>query len=218
MSLVGNIYDNPSSADPGATGFGYGWAQSDTGNLYWRNTSDTAWVLAGNINQTYLGNLSRSGGTMTGALLGEHLLMPLAGGDFTVAPTINGNAIATVPYVNSQITSLNNSISTQIAQAIASVPGVSVSSNLAVLAGVSSALNDGASFTIPLPIYGDGTTATAAEVAGRYGIWFEKIPGGLLSGFNLVETPIGSRTYVYSSSGGAANGAILGYYIIGVKS
>lgn len=235
MSLVGSIYTNPSSSDPGAVGYGYGWFQSDTGNMYWRNTTNTAWVLAGNTDQAYMGLLSRSGGTMTGAILGAHGLMPLAGGDFTAAPTILGNTIATVPYVDAQITAINATISTQIAQAIASIPGLSVASKLAVGAGIATATISGGggptpkgTYTIPLPTYGDGTTATQAEVTGKYSAWIaawgwgDSVVTSENSAYALQENPADSRTFVatYTNNSGVAVTPIIliGYYIIGVKS
>lgn len=234
MALVGNCYIQPSSSDPGAVGFGYTWAQSDTANLYYRNSSNTAWVLAGNTDQTYMGLLSRSGGTMTGAILGAHGLMPLSGGDFSVAPTIAGNTIATVPYVDAQIAAVNATISTQIAQAIASIPGLSVSSKLAVGAGIATATVAGGggptptgTYTISLPTYGDGTTATQAEVSGRYSAWIagwswgDEVVSAEISSYSLAETPAGSRTYVatYTNNSGVSVTPVIliGYYIIGVK-
>ena len=41
MALIGNRYTQ--STDPGAVGTGYQWLNSTTGNLYERNTTNTAW-------------------------------------------------------------------------------------------------------------------------------------------------------------------------------
>lgn len=235
MALIGNIYTNPSSSDPGAVGYGYGWFQSDTGNMYWRNTTNTAWVLAGNTDQTYMGLLSRSGGTMTGAILGAHGLMPTSGGDFSVAPTITGNTIATVPYVDAQVAAVNATISTQIAQAIASIPGLSVASKLAIGCGISSQITmsggvtSTGTYTIPLPTYGDGTTATQAEVTGKYSAWVaawnfgDNSISAETSSFALAETPANSRTFqlTYTNNSGIAVPTPfpqIGYVIVGVKS
>lgn len=234
MSLIGNCYTNPSSSDPGSVGFGYLWAQSDTGSLYWRNTSNTAWVLSGNVNQTYLGQLSRAGGTMTGAILGAHGLMPVAGGDFTVAPTILGDAIATVPYVNTQMDDLRAQLNVQIAQAIASIPGLSVSSKLAIGIGSSGPITFTGSpigtgyYTVPLPVYGDGTTAGPGDVVGRYWAWPQNF--AVESGstgtptVQLAESPANSRIFVLTQNASTTGVTVpatpwaIGYIIIGVKS
>lgn len=233
--LIGNTYVLPSSSDPGSVGFGYNWYQSDTGNIYVRNTGNTAWVIVGNANQTYLGQLSRAGGTMTGAILGASGLMPTSGGDFTVAPTILGDAIATVPYVNTQMDTLRSQLNVQVAQAIASIPSLSVSSKLAIGIGSSGPLTMTGtptitgSYTLPLPTYGDGTTASQSEVTGRYWGWIQdwsatdNAVGAAHSSWTVTESPANSRIMVVTStsdSGVAPQGTpwALGYIIIGIKS
>lgn len=236
MALVGSTYIQPSSSDPGAVGFGYKWAQTDTANLYYRNSGNTAWVLAGNTDQTYMGLLNRGGGTMTGAILGAHGLMPVSGGDFTVAPTILGDAIATVPYVNTQMTNLSQQLNVQIAQAIASIPALSISSKLAIGIGTSGNITMSApgpnmtgTYTIPLPVYGDGTTAQQSEVTGRYWAWpinMTLTDGAVASAhtsYSVAETPANSRIFtltVSTDSGVTPNASpySIGYVIIGVKS
>lgn len=235
MALVGSTYIQSSASDPGAVGFGYSWAQTDTGSLYYRNTTNTAWVLAGNENQTYMGLLNRGGGTMTGAILGAHGLMPTSGGDFSVAPTILGNAIATQAYVDTQIASLQTTVSTQIAQAIASIPGLAVSSKLAISAGYSSALTISgvptgtASFTIPLPTYSDGSTAAQAEVNGRYAAWIaawnwgDASTGTSVDSWSIAESSPGSRVYTitFINNSGVSvplTFPVVGYIIMGVRS
>ncbi len=217
MSLVGVAYIQPSVNDPGAVGFGYSWMQSDTGNIYFRSNDNTQWVLAGNTDQTYMGTVSRTGATMTGAITGAHGIMPLTGGDFTNPPTINGQAIATQAYVLDQIFVVNSSVSVSVAQAIASIPGVTASAQISLASGVSASIASGGTFTIPLPTYGDGTTASSTDVSGRYGAWVMSVPSHLTPGFvSLVETAPGSRTYTYTEFSSVS--AILGYYITGIKS
>ena len=56
MALIGNRYTQ--STDPGAVGTGYQWLNTTTGDLYERNTTNTAWVIVGNVNLVTLGVLS----------------------------------------------------------------------------------------------------------------------------------------------------------------
>ena len=233
--LAGNVYANPSSSDPGAVGFGYQWAQTDTGNWYYRNTSNTAWVFAFNSNQVNMGLLPLSGGTMTGAILGASGLMPTSGGDFSVAPTINGNTIATTAYVDTQIATVQASITTQIATAIAQIPGLSVGSKIAIGAGRAAMTMSGGggptptgTYTLPLPVYGDGTTAVQSEVNGRYYAWLanwswgDEVVSSEVSAYDIKEQTANSRTFIatYTNNSGVAVSPTLyiGYIIIGIKS
>lgn len=178
MALVGFRYIQSSTMDPGAVGFGYQWAQTDTGNLYERNTSNTAWVIVGNINQTYLGQLNRGGGTTTGAILGAHGLMPLAGADFTSAPTINGNVITTQAYVDQRDNYVLSQISPQVQAALASLPGTSINSNVVIWTGQAGGSQSPYNANIVIPItetYPDGTTIQKADCQSfasiGYGGW-----------------------------------------------
>lgn len=233
MALVGNAYIQASSSDPGAVGFGYTWLQTDTGSIYYRNSSNTAWVLAGNTDQTYQGLLSRQGGTMTGAILGAHGLMPTSGGDFSVAPTIQGSAIATQAYIDSAIASLQSSVSSQIAAAIASIPGLTVGAKLAAGSGVlgpyvmspnpSAVVN----FTVPLPQYSDGTYASQTEVNGRYSAWALSLNfadnhvSDASNSFVISEPTPNTRNFQMSQSNTTgitiSYSLYIGYVIIGIR-
>jgi len=226
--LVGNTYIGISAENPGSVGFGYFWAQSDTGNYYARDTGDASWVFIMNLDQLNGGMLPLSGGTMSGAILGAHGLMPLSGGDFTAAPTISGNEIATQDYVTTQINWVLTQINALIAQSLASIPGVSVTNQVAVLAGISPTLSNNGTYTLPLPVYGDGTTATQAEVAGKYYGW----PGGFNNYdgvVNLAQTSVlvnevtpNSRTFQISvantQTSPPATGYAIGYIIVAIRS
>ena len=226
--LVGNTYIGISAEDPGSVGFGYFWAQSDTGNYYARDTGDASWVFIMNLDQLNGGLLPLSGGTMSGAILGAHALMPLAGGDFTAAPTINGNEVTTIPYVTTQINWVLTQINVLIAKSLASIPGVSVTNQIAVLSGITGTLANDATFTLPLPVYGDGTSATPAEVAGKYGAW----PGGVsgadgvvkraITTFYVIETAPNSMTFTIHSANTEtavpASGYNIGYIIVAIRS
>lgn len=235
MTLIGDVYYQPSGSDPGAVGQPYRWLQSDTSNMYIRNSSNTGWVLIGNANSVNLGLLSLSGGIMTGAITGAHGLMPLSGGDFTNAPTINGSTVATVAYVDSQVSALQATISSQISTAIATIPGLSVNSKVAVGAGrVAMTMSGGGGptpngvATIPLPTYGDGTTATQSDVTGRYYAWLtawswgDEVVSPETSAYDIHEQTANTRTFIatYTNNSGVSVSPALymGYFIMGVKS
>lgn len=164
MALVGNVYIQASSSNPGAVGFGYEWYQTDTGDLYIRNTANDGWVLEGNADQTYIGNLSRQGGAMTGPITGSHGLMPLSGGNFTNAPTINNQAIATVDYVDTRDNYVMSQISAQVQTAIAAIPGVSIQSSVVIWTGLVGGTTPSSNLVIPITeTYPDGSTISKAD-------------------------------------------------------
>jgi hypothetical protein len=140
MALVGNVYIQASSSDPGSVGFGYQWAQTDTGNLYARNTANSGWNLIGNANQASLGDLPLSGGAMTGAITGAHGLMPLAGGNFLAMPTAQQGSqvlpLVTQSYVDQRDQYVLSQISPQVQQALASQQVVSIHANMSIAWGV----------------------------------------------------------------------------------
>ena len=225
--LVGNTYIGISAEDPGSVGFGHFWAQSDTGNYYARDTGDASWVFIMNLDQLNGGMLPLSGGTMSGAILGAHGLMPLSGGDFTAAPTINGNEIATQAYVTTQINWVLTQINAVVAQSLASIPR-SMTNQIAVQAGVSPVLSNGGTFTLPLPVYGDGTTASPAEVAGKYGAWatystnYDGVVNLAQTAISILEVSPNTRTFqitsVNTQTGPPATPYQIGYIIVAIRS
>lgn len=70
MALIGNTY--VLDTDPGAVGYGYFW-QKMNGDRSARNTSNTAWVAQGNVNQAYSGAAPLSGFTAQGDLWGYRI-------------------------------------------------------------------------------------------------------------------------------------------------
>lgn len=67
------IVSNNSGASQPSTTYAYQWwANTTDGLLYIRNGSNTnPWIVVGTLADTYLGLLSRAGGTLTGALLAD---------------------------------------------------------------------------------------------------------------------------------------------------
>ena len=109
--LVGNRYIGPSSLDPGSTGFGYEWEQTDTGLVFNRNQFDTGWVPAGDTSQNNLGLITLDAGNVSGALTGKHGLMPTdASSPFTATPNVNGTSVALI----TDLTTAMDAVSAQI--------------------------------------------------------------------------------------------------------
>lgn len=67
--LAAAVSNNSGAAQPSTTYAYMWWPDTATGTLKIRNSSNNGWVIVGTLADTYLGLLSRAGGTMTGALL-----------------------------------------------------------------------------------------------------------------------------------------------------
>lgn len=156
--------------DPGSTTAGFDWYDTTTGLLKVRNSSNTAWITVGAIDQTNLGLLPLTGGTMTGAILGATGWAPSTSPDFATSAKLGGLDLATQQYVQTQITALQTTISTQVTEALAAATsGLSVSANIAFKSGWhydSYANMSSTGFTIALPTYPSGATSQASEVKG----------------------------------------------------
>lgn len=222
MALVGNVYIQASSVDPGAVGYGYEWAQTDTGNIYVRNVANSAWVIKGNTDQTYLGNLNRGGGTMTGPITGAHGLAPLSGADFTTPPTINGNTIPTKDYVDTRDNYVLSQISTQVAAAIAAMPGVSITDNMVVWTGtVAAATTWSDPLVIPITrTYPDGTTILKTDCQSFASMNFASVPINSGSSFSFTLNQVDNMTWQAYTIGGPSSthtAASINYIVIAIK-
>ena len=162
MALIGNRYTQ--STDPGAVGTGYQWLNSTTGNLYERNTTNTAWVLVGNVNLVTLGALMRTGGVMSGPITGVTGWAPLDSPDFTTVAKLSGVNIATVNDLTALQTALEARIKAEAQAAVATaLGGVSGSQNIAVGFGTLVGATATTPVTIALPTFPDGVQATQAQ-------------------------------------------------------
>ena len=162
MALVGNTYVQ--ATDPGSVGFGYFWANSSTGDLYARNTSNTAWVKQGNLNQAQGGSLPLAGGAMTGAITGVSGWAPETSPDFNTSAKLEGVNLATTNDLSTLQTNLEDYVDAQVASAIASQGVTSeVSSNTAIQTGTLKGATATTAITIPLPVFSDGQAATEAQ-------------------------------------------------------
>jgi hypothetical protein len=168
MALIGNRYIQASSSDPGAVGFGYDWWQTDTGNVYTRNITNTGWTYVGSVLDTNLGNMPIGGCTVLGALVGAHGLMPTtAASPFTNTPNVNGEKVALLSDITDAISGVNDTISAAVQQAMASLPAPSINANVAIWSGTNFG-NPGRAYNeaIAIPItgaYPDGTVPSQAE-------------------------------------------------------
>ena len=162
MALVGNTYVQ--ATDPGSVGFGYFWANSSTGDLYARNTSNTAWVKQGNLNQAQGGSLPLAGGAMTGAITGVSGWAPETSPDFNTSAKLEGVNLATTNDLSTLQTNLEDYVDAQVASAIASQGVTSeVASNTAIQTGTLKGATATTAITIPLPVFSDGQAATEAQ-------------------------------------------------------
>ena len=162
MALVGNRWIQ--ATDPGAVGFGYQWANSSSGILYERNTSNTGWVQIGNTNTTNYGLLPLTGGAMTGAISGVTGWAPETSPDFNTSAKLEGVNLATTNDLSTLQTNLEDYVDAQVASAIASQGVTSeVSSNTAIQTGRLQGATPLTTITIPLPVFSDGQSATQGQ-------------------------------------------------------
>ena len=162
MALIGNRYTQ--STDPGAVGTGYQWLNTTTGNLYERNTTNTAWVLVGNVNLVTLGALMRTGGVTSGPIAGVTGWAPLDSPDFTTVAKLSGVNLATVNDLTALQTALEARIKAEAQAAVTTaLGGVSGSQNIAVGFGTLVGATATTPVTIALPTFPDGVQATQAQ-------------------------------------------------------
>lgn len=167
MALVGNTYYQSSGVNPGAGHPMYYWNQTDTGNIYIRNSGDTDWILVGNSDIANLGSLALGGGNMNGAITGAHGLSPADENDFTKSLRVGTHHVATQTYVDAADTTLAASIATEIASSLSSIPALSLSSKVAFAKGDWSFTGTATGKIIDRPFYSDGIQAAASEC-----LWF----------------------------------------------
>lgn len=237
MPLVGNTYIQASSSDPGAVGFGYLWAQTDTGLLKARNTTNTAWVTSANLNSVNFGHVPLAGGALTGAISGATGLMPTsASTPFTAVPSVQTgdslDPLVTQSQLQTSIDDAFGDISSSIQAAVDATPSLSVNDSIKWGMGMSAVtygpddpanLTDASCWPIPLPDFSD-RPATLAECI--FSVW----PAYQYTGSAILEY----RLYLYrsplmnnkfccwsrdnSGGGGTSFGGRFGYSVIAIKS
>ena len=194
MGLIGNRYVE--AYDPGAVGTGYQWLALATGNLYERDTTNSAWVLIGNVDQIALGNLPVTGGAMSGAITGVTGWAPDTNPNFTTSAKRDGVELATMNDLATLQSNLEAYINAQIQSAFESLPSLTISNNIAIGMGTMDVTMASGGLggqigtvTIPRPQYSDGVTASSAEC--KHMITIAKqvgYPGAYSLGWIVVNT------------------------------
>lgn len=171
-TLFGNEWVGDTEPTTGVLA-GQSWIQPTSGDMSRRNSSNTAWVVVGNINDAMGGAVSKSGDTMTGALLGAPNLPPLEDPDFQGTVFENGFPLATQLLVNRLQANLREYINSAVraqylAQTKLSGTAADIAANFTVLSypidtWVDPTHVDGVA--APLPVFqSDGVQATSAQV------------------------------------------------------
>ena len=230
MALVGSTYIQASSSDPGAVGFGYSWAQTDTGVILYRNTSNTAWVTLGATTSTNLGLTPKSGATMVGALTGAHGLMPVdASVNFTGLPHVAGSYnsdVALVTDLTTLQTGIDSQISAQVQQALASLPSVGLNSNICHWSGTAGGSQSPANTTpVAIPItgtYADGSSPIASECivfASASTLSWPSPAGGAIACYLQMynSDPLQWLCYTFEANGSGYTAGIVNYTVIAIK-
>ena len=231
-TLVGSRYIGTGSLPTPVAG--YDAIDTSTGNQYVANTSSTAWVLVGNVNSLNLGMLPLTGGVMTGAITGATGWAPSDAPNFKTKAYIAGKDVATTDEISTMQSTIMDSISPKITEAIASTTAsVGVNSKIAKAEGILVfESSDGRTTppvqTIPLPTYPSGEVAKETEcvwlvspVELKYAVGLDR---DYTQTFQYSTPPNVSRTFsAYckvvgsGSSSGNITGCKIGYMIIGVK-
>lgn len=173
VTLIGNRYLSRSDENPGSTGPGYEWAQSDTGLIFRRNHVDTGWILKGDASQNDLGIITTAGGKVSGALTGKHGLMPSdASSPFSALPNVNGTSFALVTDLTTAMDAVKNTITTIVNQHAASTSTVAIRKYVQFWQGTLDAVDGGfwtsesaiPFKTIPITVaYPDGAAIADSE-------------------------------------------------------
>ena len=228
-NLVGFRFIQTNAPEHGYAG--YQWFNPNDGRLReWTGTNLYDNVGAGDWNDIYYGNqpqgglLSLTGGAVTGAITGPAGWAAKDNYNFPTSLKVAGQNVATVSYVNQQVTSFNDLISAKISQAIAaSTASINTNSNVAKANGYYDPTAGTVSGTIPpafpaiqLPSYpnnggiasetecvwigapGSLATTVATEAgtsAANYASWFQT--------FFYQESPRYYRHYVKKTSSGS---------------
>ena len=168
MALVGNRYVN--ATDPGAVGAGYQWLNTTNGNLYERNTSNTAWVSQGNVNSSLYGAAPISGFTAQGAINGATGLATLSASNFQSLQLNNVN-VATVNDLADAQTAILKACDAKINSGLSGINASSIYSTF--LAFGQGVIAHGA--TVPLPNFGDRDALLTEIVYLGVDLW--EMPG-----------------------------------------
>lgn len=209
MSTSLNGFRYIGDVEPAQGYAGYQWFNTTTGIINeWTGTNVYPAESAGTWQNIYVNNLDNGGllpvqgGSVTGAITGPAGWASSDNYNFPTSLKVSGQNVATVAYVNQQVTSFNDLISAKISQAISSATS-SINTNANVAKYGVGALGNGffeptesapvasapdAFAPIPLPKYPDGGLAAESEC-----VWMGA-PGTMTSAF---ETESGTGGFNY---------------------
>lgn len=181
---------------------GQSWVAPTTGAVYRRNTSNSAWILSGNINENLGGSVSKAGDTMTGSLLGAPNLPPIQDPDFQGTVEQAGFPLATLLALSQLQQNLKSYIDESVrAQFLSQTKLSGTAANVAFFSDVytysSGSANPG-TISVPLPTFSsDSVQATRAQTIA-YGVSLMGILGGATMWTTLAETFAGSMIFKLS--------------------
>jgi len=212
MSTTLNGFRYIGDVEPAQGYAGYQWFNTTTGVINeWTGTNVFDNAGAGTWQNIYVNNLDNGGllpvqgGSVTGAITGPAGWAASDNYNFPTSVKMGGQTVATVAYVNQQVTSFNDLISAKISQAISSATS-SINTNANVAKYGAGTLGNGyfeptsavsldaapdAFAPIPLPKYPDGGLAAESEC-----VWIGA-PGSMTVGFT---TENGTNDFNYSAT------------------
>lgn len=160
--------------EPGTPSACQEWIKPSTGDRYFRNTTNTAWIYHGRIDEELGGAVSKGGDMMGGPLLGSHGLPPQADPDFDGTVRQEGLPVALQRHLAALERRLMDRQASEVKRIFASKTQMSaVAQSLAFAAStvvktINNLVADGVA--IDLPVFkSDNQTATTDQVLG-YGI------------------------------------------------
>jgi len=197
-TLYGNTWVGDSEPSTGVTAC-QEWIQVTSGDKFYRNTSNSAWIENGNVNNPLGGAVHDSGDTLTGPLSGATNLAALDGADFTGALTVNGFPVALESDLAAFEKTMYDYVTRQIRQQFLSQyqqssTAADIAYTLPYESVAPSSIESPNSFSIPYALFPDGTQATPAQELG-YGWALLGISFGLSTNYEaLVEVTAGTAT------------------------
>lgn len=209
MALVGSTYFQ--DADPGTPpAAGYRWFNSSNVEKVWDGTQ---WSLP----EVLFGYAPVAGFNALGAITGNTGLAPNSSPDLQTSAKLGGIDLARMTDLTALRTQLLANFASLMAGQIAgAITGGTTAANFAIGVGdVYTAADTGAGgtpYTIPLPQFPDGTTATSSQVvAYGYGLTIVSHAGSSATTFTQSITDGGSRVLTYICHNASGNPVTLGF-------
>jgi len=200
---------------------GQQWVAPTSGTVYWRNSSNTAWVATEDINAQ--NSVQKSGDTMTGALTGVPNLAPVESPDFTGSAQLGGINLATQLMLAQLRQDLQSYITETVrAQFLAQTKLSGTAANVAfssdVLMTTYSAISSGHSVSIPLPFFAsDGVQASRTQILAYGWSLIVFSPGLDTNRMGLVEESPGSMTLIATGAWGYDTTVGIQYWAFAVR-